>query len=199
MTSDASKSKRKNIIKGATVLFLKHGLHTVSMDKVAQAAPVSKATLYKYFRSKDALLAAVIDELCADLWQTMDKVSLGSGDIENNLNKIATAFVNLFFSEQGLAMYRLVVAECSNNPEIGVLVYNSGPKNILSMLENYLTEINEQQKTISDVEFSADAFLSLLKGELHFQCLLGIKPPPSAIEKKQHINKVVTFFYTRVV
>ena len=95
MTSDDSNLKRQSIIEGATTLFLKHGFKTVSMDKVAQAAPVSKATLYKYFSSKDFLLAAVIDDLCGDLWQTMHAVSMDSTDVEQNLKKIATAFVDL--------------------------------------------------------------------------------------------------------
>ncbi|HHA18096.1 MAG TPA: TetR/AcrR family transcriptional regulator, partial [Methylophaga sp.] len=184
MASDPRISKRQNIIKGAAALFLKHGFHTVSMDKVAQAAPVSKATLYKYFSSKDYLLAAVIDELCADLWQTMDEVSMDSS-IENNLKKIATAFVDFIFSEQGLAIYRLVVAECNDFPELGELVYKTGPKTALSQLERYLAEINQQdQMRVTDISFAAGSFFSLLKGELHLQCLLGIKPLPSAIEKE---------------
>jgi TetR/AcrR family transcriptional repressor of mexJK operon len=195
MTSDTRNSKRQNIIKGATVLFLKHGVHTVSMDKVAQAAPVSKATLYKYFSSKDMLLAAVIDELCTDLWQTMDEVAMDLDSIENNLKKIGSAFVDFIFSEQGLALYRLVVAECNDFPELGELVYKTGPKAALSQLEHYLSEINQQdQVKVTDIAFAADSFFSLLKGELHFQCLLGIKPLPSTIEKEQHIQQVVIFF-----
>jgi TetR/AcrR family transcriptional repressor of mexJK operon len=54
------------------------------MDKIAQAAPVSKATLYKYFASKSDLLAAVIKELCAVLLQTIDSVLVESGSVENN-------------------------------------------------------------------------------------------------------------------
>jgi len=194
MPSDASRSKRQNIIKGATELFLKHGFHIVSMDKIAKAAPVSKATLYKYFKSKDALLAAVIDDLCADLWQSMDEVTMNLS-IENNLKKIASAFVDLIFSEQGIAIYRLVVAECYEFSQLGELVYQTGPKSALSQLEQYLTEINQQQQvTITDVSFAADSFFSVLKGELHFQCLLGIKPLPTAIEKENHINQIVSFF-----
>ena len=195
MTSDASNLKRQSIIEGATTLFLKHGFQTVSMDKVAQAAPVSKATLYKYFSSKDYLLAAVIDELCTDLWHSMDEVSMDLGSIENNLKKIATAFVDFIFSEQGLAIYRLVVAECNDFPELGELVYKTGPKTALSQLEHYLAEINQQdQMRVSDITFAADSFFSLLKGEQHFQCLLGIKPLPSTMEKERHIHQVVTFF-----
>ena len=195
MTSDASSLKRQSIIKGATKLFLKHGFNTVSMDKIAQSAPVSKATLYKYFDSKNDLLAAVIDELCGSLWQTMEDVPVDSENVEHNLKKIASAFVNLIFSNEGLAIYRLIVAECYDFPELGKLVYETGPKSALSQLEQYLNTINQRdQLNIIDLTFAADSFFSLLKGDLHFQCLLGIKKPPSNEEKKVLINQVVAIY-----
>ena len=55
MTASPSKdwqscdSKRQAIVAGATRMFLAHGFRQVSMDKIAAAAPVSKATLYNYF------------------------------------------------------------------------------------------------------------------------------------------------------
>ena len=195
MTSDSSSLKRQSIIKGATTLFLKHGFNTVSMDKVAQSAPVSKATLYKYFASKNDLLAAVIDELCGSLWQTMEDVPNDSESVEHNLKKIASAFVDLIFSNEGLAIYRLIVAECYDFPELSKLVYKTGPKIALSRLEQYLHSINQRdQVNIKDPGFAADSFFSLLKCDLHFQCLLGIKAPPSASEKKTIINQVVAIY-----
>ena len=195
MTVKPSDSKRKDIIRGATTMFLKHGFSTVSMDKIAQAAPVSKATLYKYFDSKNALFTAVIDELCDSLFQTMDEALLDSGSVENNLTNIATAFVDLIFTEEALAIYRLVISECRDFPELGRLLYEGAPKDLLSQLEHYLININKLDHiNIVSPAFAADAFLSLLKGELHFQCLLGIKAPPSVEEKKTHINQVVAFY-----
>ncbi|NOR81788.1 MAG: TetR family transcriptional regulator, partial [Methyloprofundus sp.] len=164
-------------------------------DKVAQSAPVSKATLYKYFASKNDLLAAVIDELCGFLWQTMEDAPIDSESIEYNLKQIATAFVDLIFSKEGLAIYRLVVAECYDFPELGKLVHETGSKSALSQLEQYLNKINQcDQVNMTDLTFAADSFFSLLKGDLHFQCLLGIKAPPSVEEKRVLINQVVTFY-----
>lgn len=176
-------------------MFLKHGFNAVSMDKIAQAAPVSKATLYKYFAGKNDLLAAVIGELCTSLLQTMDELSMDSASVEHNLKKIAAAFVDLIFAEESLAIYRLVIAECYAFPELGRLVYESGPKNALMQLERYLEHINTHQHiTIPDVAFAADAFFSLLKNDLHFQCLLGIKAPPSAEEKTLLITQAVNLY-----
>jgi len=195
MEAGLSHSKRQSIIKGATAMFLSHGFNAVSMDKIAQAAPVSKATLYKYFDSKHDLLAAVINELCTSLLQVMDELVIDSGNVENNLKTIASAFIDLIFAEESLAIYRLVIAECYVFPELGRLVYESGPKNALTLLERYLENANQRKHVnIPNSGFAADAFFSLLKGDLHFQCLLGIKAPPSAEEKTVLINQVVSLY-----
>jgi len=190
MTLKTSNLKRQDIIKGAMALFLKSGFHAVSMEKVAQAAPVSKATLYKYFDSKDALLVAVIDELNSDLWKTLDDFPVSSS-VEKILQKIATVFVDLIFSDQGIAFYRLIIADNQSHPELGRLVYKTGPEKILSQLAGYLRQISRQP---IDATFAANSFFSLLKGEYHFQCLLGVKPLPSAAEKEKHVNQTVAFF-----
>src|ERR1700752_2447185 len=49
--------KHEAIVQAATALFQKHGFDGISMDKVAEAAEVSKRTLYNHFPSKEELFA----------------------------------------------------------------------------------------------------------------------------------------------
>ncbi|WP_027160254.1 TetR/AcrR family transcriptional regulator [Methylobacter luteus] len=187
--------KRQAIIDAATRMFLAHGYRNVSMDKIAQAAPVSKATLYNHFDSKPALLAAVVSALCTALLRTMTEAVTESDDVENNLKKIATSFMDLLFAEDGLAIYRLVIAESHDFPELGRLVYESGPLPALNWLENYLRRLNAGGRfNIADPTFAANAFFNLLKGDLYLPCLLAIKPLPSTDEKNRVINQVIPFY-----
>lgn len=195
MTSETSDPKRQAIIEGATQMFLKHGFDKVSMDKIAKAAPVSKATLYHHFENKDALFAAVIFEICKSLLDTMTEIAPESKNVEGHLRRIAEAFVDLIFTDKALAIYRLIIAECRHFPELGRLVYDSAPKIALRQLEKYLQTLQcDKRFTITDVAFSADAFFSLLKGDLHFKCLLGISPLPSAEQKRALIDEVIAFY-----
>jgi TetR/AcrR family transcriptional repressor of mexJK operon len=200
MTVELNDSKRQIIIMAATRMFLAHGFSKVSMDKIATVAPVSKATLYNYFDSKDALLAEVITQLCAALLQTMNQVTVELNNVESNLHKIASSFVELIFSEEALAMYRLVIAESRDFPELGQLVYDSSAQPVLTRLEHYLGQINNNGRiNIANPTAAADAFFSLLKGDRHFQCLLGIKPPPSAVEKQELVNHTISFYLRGVL
>ena len=176
-------------------MFLAHGYRNVSMEKIAQAAPVSKATLYNHFDSKNALLAAVIAELCESLLQTMTQVTIEPDDAENNLSQIATSAVDLIFAEDALAIYRLVIAESPDFPELGQLFYQSGPQTVLTQLEDYFRQLNaEGSFNIADPVFAADAFFSMLKGDLHLRCLLSKTIRPSADEKKRLVSQVITFY-----
>lgn len=44
----------------AAELFYKHGIHQVGVDRIALVAEVTKRTLYRYFSSKDVLIAAAL-------------------------------------------------------------------------------------------------------------------------------------------
>jgi AcrR family transcriptional regulator len=52
---------RKRILEAAYALFRRRGYSRVSMDEIAVATRVTKRTLYYHFRSKDSLLAAVLE------------------------------------------------------------------------------------------------------------------------------------------
>ncbi|MDH3257278.1 MAG: TetR/AcrR family transcriptional regulator [Nitrospinota bacterium] len=53
-------SKRDILIDTARDLFIAHGFHAVGVDTILKKAGISKRTLYKYFRSKEDLILAVI-------------------------------------------------------------------------------------------------------------------------------------------
>ncbi|MDI1276116.1 TetR/AcrR family transcriptional regulator [Methylobacter sp.] len=195
MTSEPTDPKRQAILSGATRMFLAHGYRNVSMEKIAQAAPVSKATLYNHFDSKNALLAAVISGLCESLLQTMTQLTIESDGVENNLTQIATSAVDLIYAEDALAIYRLVVAESPDLPELGQLFYKSGPQAVLTQLEGYFRQLNaDGSYHIEDPVFAADAFFSMLKGDLHLRCLLSKTLRPSADEKKRLVSQVIAFY-----
>ena len=50
----------RHIANVAAELFYKHGIHAVGVDRVALAADITKRTLYRYFPSKDLLVAAAL-------------------------------------------------------------------------------------------------------------------------------------------
>lgn len=52
--------RRNAILSSARAAFIKHGLATTSMERIAKEAELAKGTLYLYFHSKDELLIGLI-------------------------------------------------------------------------------------------------------------------------------------------
>ncbi|QPN58958.1 TetR/AcrR family transcriptional regulator [Synechococcus sp. CBW1002] len=55
--------KRDAILEGARGEFLRHGYAAASMDRIAAAAAVSKATVYSYFLDKETLFRALTEQM----------------------------------------------------------------------------------------------------------------------------------------
>jgi len=53
---------KETIKKAAQDLFRKYGYHKTSVNEIAKRAKIAKATIYKYFESKELLLQAILME-----------------------------------------------------------------------------------------------------------------------------------------
>ncbi|MFF8808968.1 TetR/AcrR family transcriptional regulator [Streptomyces omiyaensis] len=55
-------ARRRQILDGATRCFARNGFHATSMQDVLAEAGLSAGAVYRYFRSKDELIAAIAEE-----------------------------------------------------------------------------------------------------------------------------------------
>jgi AcrR family transcriptional regulator len=72
---------RVRILKSARELFYRDGIHTVSVDAVAEAAGTNKTTLYRHFDSKDELVAECLREVARELdraWAEIEREHAGA-------------------------------------------------------------------------------------------------------------------------
>jgi TetR/AcrR family transcriptional repressor of mexJK operon len=187
--------KRQAILDAATRAFITHGYSGASMEAIAEAAPVSKPTLYNHFKSKQDLFAAVIECRCEALLSTLSSVQAELNDPVAGLSAIAGAFIDLLYADEALQLYRLIIAEQQQFPELGELIYRSGPEPVLRQMASYLAELNVRGiLKIADLETSSRLFLDMLKGDQHFRCLLGLQSGLSETVKQRLISTVVSFF-----
>ncbi len=62
LAGDEDSSKRRQILDGASKVFMDLGFDGASMGEIARAAGVSKGTLYVYFADKNRLFEAIVEE-----------------------------------------------------------------------------------------------------------------------------------------
>jgi AcrR family transcriptional regulator len=104
-------SYRTRVLDTAGRLFYRHGIRTVSVDVIAKEAGTNKVTLYKYFSSKDQLVAEYLRRLTSELdlaWDAVDRAFPNDPEARLRVHidqeiallmspsEYATAFVNAF-------------------------------------------------------------------------------------------------------
>lgn len=194
----AENPKRRAILEAAGRLFLERGFNATSMDVIAEAAPVSKPTLYSHFKDKGDLFGAVIGGRCCSMVHTMAAhTSAEHEDVETALRAIANSFFDLIYATDSIRLYRIIISELKQFPDLGVTLYDQGAVKILDILSSYLQQQNALGTLqVADTEMGARLFFSMLKGDHHMQCLLGLRDVLSGEERAHLIDSAVALFVT---
>jgi AcrR family transcriptional regulator len=66
---------RDRILDAANDLFYREGVRAVGVDLVVERSGVAKTSLYRYFATKDDLVAAVLERDNADFWERWEHVA----------------------------------------------------------------------------------------------------------------------------
>lgn len=98
---DEGSEARSRILHAAYPLFVEHGYDAVSMQGIADAVPLNKATLYHHFQSKDDLFLAVVRMAMSRLHtQILDFIAEG-GSAADQLIRVAVQIFEDSQSEFG--------------------------------------------------------------------------------------------------
>jgi TetR/AcrR family transcriptional regulator, mexJK operon transcriptional repressor len=182
-------AKRSLILAGAKTVFLEQGFGAASMDAVAEAAGVSKMTVYRHFHSKENLFAGMITDLCSRI--------IGEGleltsqrPIDEALRDFARKLLETVFAAETIELHRIVIAECRRFPLLGKLFYDSGPEAAIDVLAAYLrrNRHHPRVKPYRSARHAAEQFLDHLRGYAHMRVLLGLQRGLTAHEKRTRID-----------
>jgi TetR/AcrR family transcriptional repressor of mexJK operon len=172
---DSESPKRLLVLDAAAGLFMAHGYGAVSMDAVARAAGVSKATLYAHFSSKDQLFATIIGVACRE------KIALGAllpadaTDVGAALATFGDRLLRFFLDERPLALHRVVIGESTRFPELGRAFYDNGPAALHAMFGAWLAGQTEAGRlAVSDPMMAAEQFVGMLRTSLFLRASLGL-------------------------
>ncbi|QJP16688.1 TetR/AcrR family transcriptional regulator [Starkeya sp. ORNL1] len=174
---DRTNPKVRQLLEAAHALFLDQPYDTVSTDAIVKEAKVSKATLYAYFPSKEALFAALVSDKCGQTAQAIWESASASDDVEEVLRTIAQNFMAMFATGDALAFYRSIIAQVPRFPELGRIFYESGPKVLQERIESFLRDASERgDMAIPDPKLAAMQFLQLISVDVPLIGLLGLEP-----------------------
>jgi AcrR family transcriptional regulator len=108
-----SEKAHKAILEAAAALLLARGLSAVSMDAVAERAGVSKATIYRWWPSKEAL---ALDALYTD-WAAVQPELRDSGSLRGDLIALLRPWARLAAEQPYARVVAALLSEVQNNPD----------------------------------------------------------------------------------
>ena len=187
----------------ATTLFMERGFDGTSIDAVAEAAGVSKPTVYARYRDKRDLFAAVlrgrIRDWLAPLSVAAEAQTTDSNpkNIETTLHELSRHMLDQASMPECATLQRILAAQAIQFPELAKLAHEDGwlrgVRGVAILLRQFAArgEIRGHGP-----ELAADLFLNLLLGHSARLALHGIADDPESLERRR--RAVVDLFLNGV-
>lgn len=168
--------KSTAILHGAKQEFLANGYAATSMDRVAAAAGVSKATVYSHFQDKAGLFCALVQQMAEEKFRSSTFDLRCENTLEGDPRKVLTHLAEEFLDEaacdpQFCEFMRLIIGESGRFPELSEPYIQNVAKPVLDELTRYLTSRSELH--LSDPAATARTFIGTLIYFVMLQRMLG--------------------------
>jgi AcrR family transcriptional regulator len=187
--------RRDAILAVASRMFQEEGYAEVSMSNIAARLGGSKGTLYNYFRSKEELFEAHIQDRCGQFAEVAFDRLEEDEPLPVALTALGERYLTYICSEESVRTLQLIMAESRRWPELAMMFYEFGPATGLKRLTDYLERARSRGEfNAADCADAAHAFLSLCRGHTHFLRMLNLEPSPSPDKVKAEIDKAVDLF-----
>ncbi|OCR25197.1 TetR family transcriptional regulator [Pseudomonas syringae] len=166
-----TETRRTAIVETAAGVFLDLGYEGASMKEVSIRLGGSKATLYGYFSSKEALFIAVVQMYAtSSLYNAVADLAADPGisvSLEQSLLQFGRSMLKIVMNDStAIKVYRMVLAE-SGRSDIGTLFYESGPSQSIEALSTLMSaSVENGVLRKGNPRVLAKQFLSLLTCEV---------------------------------
>ena len=114
--------RRDQIVAAALRVVPRYGLHGVTMERIAEEAGVSPATLYWHFKNKEDVLLAMVEQMIGQ----MDIAGIFPPEPLEDADAFMQAVVPpvIRLLEERLALMPIILAELTTHPELAAVAYS---------------------------------------------------------------------------
>ena len=194
LVGDEDSSKRRQILDGASKVFMDLGFDGASMGEIARAAGVSKGTLYVYFADKNRLFEAIVEREMLD----QQKIAFNfepERDVPGTLREFGRAYLEVLCRPGGGSAIRTVMAIAERMPEVGRRYYENVLEQTNNRLASYLeAHVAAGDLAIPDCQLAASQFMQMCQASLFLRFIFQAAPPPSAERIAEVVDSATRMF-----
>jgi AcrR family transcriptional regulator len=187
---------RAAILRAARPIMLRDGLGGTTLDRVAAEGGIAKMTLYRHFPSKEALFEGLVTATCESMRKGLENAPSADTDkpIAMRLADELSAFTSALIEPDGLALYRLIVADGWRFSNLAHVFEQSGMRvirqRIADLLETGGVSANHSRQVAAEV-------VALALGDAYQRALLGIAEEGDGEAFAQQIEAAVKYGLSR--
>ena len=171
MTRQRSAEAHQRVIAAAIALFGERGIDAVSMDAIARAASVSKATIYNHWADKEALLLEVMLHVNG---LNSEPEDVNTGLIETDLAMVLSRRPPGEFEEMRRKLTPSLIAYSAVHPDFGAAWRNSVMEPPRRCLRRVLVRGIERGMFPPDLDMEVS--LALLLGPMLYRHIFNATP-----------------------
>jgi AcrR family transcriptional regulator len=158
--------KQREIVRAAATVFARYGYHKTAMKDIIAASRVSRATVYKYFKSKDDVFRAVIwlekKEAISELRRGVEAETSTRGKLK------AILATSLRMMDEKVNLYRLTMSSFTELFPRGEDEHREMKMRVSEMREMLAGVLRDGAErgevVLKDVDLAADVFLTAFRG-----------------------------------
>jgi TetR/AcrR family transcriptional regulator len=158
------RGRRAQIVDAALHVMAEHGFRGASIKRIAQHAGLkSPALIYWYFKDKEALFEAMLEEMAPFLGVVANAEQLLDEPPEIVLPQITNGFLKTVQQPIIGRFVRVLLSEAARHPSVAAFFAQRGPLVVLNFLERYLArQIELGRLRAHDPRAGARAFMGML-------------------------------------
>jgi len=161
---------RERVLAATAAVFLEQGFARASTNEIARRAQTSKQTLYTLFPTKADLFVGVISKHTDQLFaRHMDYIESSKAPREA-LTDMGRMMLRMFSAPEFLALYRILVAETHNFPDLARDLWSGCVDRGYGLLAEYL---KSRRLGGPDYGKSSAQFISLVLGDFVINAMLN--------------------------
>ena len=180
---------RARILQAAKDLFFQHGFTKVSTDDLAQAASVSKATIYRHFNGLKDVLQAVVAKEVESFEQGVPTAFHTQEEFRDSLCRFGSNLLMFLNQPEIIRFSQLMFEEARTQPELARNFYSSAygrTQTDLSQLMQQAMDLGLLETTLNSMEL-AEKLLGIWEGFGFIRALLGLTTQP--FENPEHCSR----------
>ena len=195
-TKAAAAERDERLLEIATRMFLEQGFEATSIDALAEAASIGKATLYARYADKGALFADVLRRRILEVYVPLEAefaTATPGDDLETTLCKVADRLLEQALAESSVTLGRILAAQGPRFPDLARLAITEGYGRQLHLVETVLARFADDPRyLLGDLPVAADLFLALMLGRATRVKIYGL--PVDTAEMRRRTDAGIALF-----